>query len=155
MRSTKVLSAYPDVRGGLVELPKVIEAATAYISNKNIALYPQDLFSPQSLPSGYNLHFYCNTIHIFSTPQAQILAKKSFDALPSGGRLVLCEILLNEDRTGPLEACLFNMHMFMCLEHGRQFTPSQITEFLLSAGFINVSIVYLFGAFSLIQATKP
>lgn len=139
-----------------MELEAVIEEAKKYIkdSQQDVALYPLDLFSDELLPTGYDLHFYLNIFHIFSDHQCEMLARKSFEALPMGGKLVLGEILLNEDLTGPLEACLFNMQMFKVLPHGRQFTAKEIESIITGTGFHSVKVMHLFAGYSLIFATK-
>lgn len=150
------MKAYPGVKGGLVELEAVVEEAKKYIndSQQDIALYSIDLFSADPLPNEYDLHFYLNIFHIFSDYQCGMLTEKSYAALPKGGKIVLGEILLNDDMTGPLEACLFNMQMFKVLPHGRQFTAKEAIEILERAGFHSIQVQYLFAGISLIFATK-
>lgn len=150
------MKAWPGVRGGLVELEAVVKEANKYIeeSKQNVSLYSVDLFSDTPLPKDYDLHFYCNIFHIFSDHQCNMMAKKSYEALPVNGKLVLCEVLMNDDETGPLEACLFNMQMFKVLPHGRQFTAKQVMDILVQAGFHSCKVEYLFAGYSLFFATK-
>jgi acetylserotonin N-methyltransferase len=150
------MKAYPGLKGGLVELEAVVEEAKKYIkdSQREISVYSIDLFSADTLPNNYDLHFYLNIFHIFSEYQCGMLADKSYAALPKGGKIVLGEVLLNDDMTGPLEACLFNMQMFKVLPHGRQFTAKEVTDILDRAGFHSVQVQHLFAGFSLIFGTK-
>lgn len=114
-----------------------------------------DLFSEEAIPVGYNVHFYCNIFHIFSDWQCEFMAKKSLESLPSGGRIVICEMLFEDDRSGPLETCLFDMVMFNHLAHGRQFTKKGIVNLMEAAGFVDIKTDYFFGGYSLIHASKP
>ena len=150
------MRAFPGVKGGLVELGAVVEEAKKYIkaSQQDVSLYPMDLFSNAPLPVGYDLHFYLNIFHIFSDEQCEMLAMKSLEGLPKGGKLVLGEVLLNGDATGPLEACLFNVQMFKALPHGRQFTEAEIVGLLERVGFHSIEVTFLFAGLSLIFATK-
>lgn len=151
------MKCYAGVRGGVYELPAVIDAAKAYIreSGQSPNLYSGDMFSESAFPSDYNLHFYCNIFHIFSDQQCCMIGKKSFEAIPAGGHIMLLEIMLNDSETGPLDACLFNMHMFKCLPHARQFTTAGITEILESVGFVKVRVEYLFAGYSVVIGKMP
>ena len=56
-------------------------------------------------------HFYSNIFHDWPPEKCSFLTRKSFDALPPGGRLVVHEMLYDDDKKGPLETCyLFDHH---------------------------------------------
>jgi len=63
--------------------------------------------------------------------------KKSFDALPSGGRILLHEILMDDDGCGPLPAAAFSMLMLIGTR-GRQYSLPELRGFLEPAGFTGV-----------------
>jgi len=47
------------------------------------------------------LHFYRMIFHDWPPDRCNFFARKSFEHLPSGGRIVIHEMLFNDDRTGP------------------------------------------------------
>jgi hypothetical protein len=52
-----------------------------------------------SLPAA-DLHFYSNIYHDWPPEKCSFLTRKSFDALPPGGRLVVHEMLYDDDKKG-------------------------------------------------------
>jgi hypothetical protein len=84
-----------------------------------------------------------------------VLAKRSFDALPSGGRIYLHEEMANDTHDGPLTTMLYSMNMVAWTKDGRQYTSAELAEFLTSAGFGEVRVTYTYGRFSLLVASKP
>lgn len=76
-------------------------------------------------------------------------------ALPSGDRIMLHEILMNDVGTGPLVAAAFSMLMLLGTT-GRQNSLPEFTAILESAGFVNVQAERTGGGYySLVSANKP
>jgi len=74
-----------------------------------ISTHSVDLFTdpyPQA-----DLHFYGMVFHDWPPERCGFLARKSFESLPPGGRIVLQEMLFNDDRTGPFAVAAFNVDM--------------------------------------------
>ena len=61
-----------------------------------------------------DLHSYSQVFHAWTSEQCRFLTAKSFAALPSGGRLVVHELLLNADKSGPRLPTLMGMVMLLC-----------------------------------------
>lgn len=53
--------------------------------------------------------------------------------------MLLVETLLNEDKTGPLEAQLFSLVMLVQTE-GKERTPAQYSKLLTAAGFREIQV---------------
>ena len=106
-------------------------------------------------PTEYESHFYANVMHDWSDETNRILAKKSFDALPSGGRIFLSEILMDDDGTGPWQAAAFALAM-MAGTLGKQYSLPEFRDILESAGFTDVRARRTGGGYySLVSARKP
>jgi 3-hydroxy-5-methyl-1-naphthoate 3-O-methyltransferase len=106
-------------------------------------------------PRGYNAHFFSNIFHDWSEETNLLLARKSFAALPSGGRIMLHEILLNDDQTGPLIAAAFSILMLLGTK-GRQYSLPELRTILETAGFVDVAAQRTGGGYySLVTARKP
>lgn len=149
--------AYPQLQSTIFELPVVCEIAKEYINNANtsqqIDTYSGNFFT-DPFPIGYDAILFSNIFHDWGWEKCLHLAKRSFEALPSGGRIYLHEILLSDTKDFPAVATSFSMCMIWWTE-GKQFSPSEIKRLLNLAGFEDVSITPTHSYYSLVCATKP
>jgi hypothetical protein len=102
-----------------------------------------------------DLHFYSNIYHDWSREKGAFLTRKSFDSLPSGGRIVVHEMLYDDDKTGPFAAAAFNINMLVWSADGEQYSGHELSEMLARAGFRNIETKPTFGYYSIVTGTKP
>ncbi|MCI5121919.1 MAG: hypothetical protein D3908_12145, partial [Candidatus Electrothrix sp. AUS4] len=101
-----------------------------------------------------DLHFYSDIFHDWTPEQCTFLAKKSFAALQPGGRIVVHEMLFDDDKTGPYPVAAYNIFMLLWAK-GQQFSGKEITELLNNAGFIDIRTQKTgFGNWSVITGQK-
>jgi acetylserotonin N-methyltransferase len=106
-------------------------------------------------PTGHDALFFSNIYHDWSDKTCQMLSDKAFAALPSGGRIFLHEMLMNDDGTGPLPVAAFAVLMLLGTK-GRQYSLPELRTFLEQAGFRNVEARRTGGGYySLVSARKP
>jgi hypothetical protein len=106
-------------------------------------------------PTGPDGHLFCNVFHDWSDETNRDLARRSFEALPSGGRIFLHEILMDDDYTGPYPAAAFSLLMLIGTL-GKQYSLAEFREILESAGFEQVQAQRTGGGYySLVSAHKP
>jgi acetylserotonin N-methyltransferase len=106
-------------------------------------------------PTGHDAHFFSNVFHDWSMETNRLLARKSFAALPSGGRIFLNEILMDDDGTGPWHAAAFSLLMLIGTL-GKQYSLPELRDTLESAGFTDVQAIRTGGGYySLVSAVKP
>ena len=75
--------------------------------------------------------------------------------LPSGGRIFLSEVLMDDDGTGPWHAAAFSLLMLIGTL-GKQYSLPELRGILESAGFTRVEAVRTGGGYySLVSAVKP
>ena len=97
----------------------VSEYAEKYNLSDRLGSVTGDMWKDPFAPA--DLHFYSQVFHDWTPEQCRFLTEKSFAALPSGGRLIVHELLLDSDKAGPLVPSLMAMVMLLWTE-GRQ-TP--------------------------------
>jgi acetylserotonin N-methyltransferase len=106
-------------------------------------------------PEGHDAHFFANVFHDWSDETNRLLAQKSFAALPSGGRIFLGEILMDDDGAGPWHAASFSLLMLIGTL-GKQYSLAEFRAILESAGFTDVTAQRTGGGYySLVSARKP
>lgn len=147
----------PDIRCSVMELPTICELAQDYIAAQGVAAQVDtlvvDMFR-QPWPQGYDTHFLSNIFHDWPPQTCIELAKKSLAALPSGGRILLHEMLLDEGRLTPAPAVVFSLLMAMGTK-GQQFTFAQLRQILQEAGFHRIDCRQTHGYYSIVSAEKP
>ncbi len=112
-----------------------------------------DMFR-EEWPTGYDALFFSNIFHDWDDEINTQLSKKAFDVLPSGGRIFLHEILMNDNEDGPLTPASFSVLMLRGTK-GRQYTLRELSAFLEGAGFTGVSAIQTSPYYSLVSAEKP
>jgi ubiquinone/menaquinone biosynthesis C-methylase UbiE len=105
--------------------------------------------------SGYSVATLGHILHSEGRERSQALIKKTFGALSSGGTIAIAEFLVNEDRTGPVNALFFAVNMLVNTDTGDTYSFEEISGWLNEAGFKNARTLDAPGPSPLILATKP
>ncbi len=148
---------FPALRGTIMELPTMCALAKGYIAEAGVAdrvdTTSVDMFRA-AWPTGYDAIFMSNIFHDWGVDTNRQLAASSFAALPSGGRIYLHEMLINDEGSGPLASAAFSMMMLLGTQ-GRQYSLAELTDILEGAGFTGVEARNTYGHYSLVSARKP
>jgi acetylserotonin N-methyltransferase len=108
----------------------------------------------QPWPAGYDAVFFSNVWHDWNVRTCQWLAARAFEALPSGGRIMLHEMLLDDDGAGPVTAASFSLLMLLATQ-GQQFTPGELAAIVEGVGFERVDTTATHPYYSIVTAYKP
>jgi acetylserotonin N-methyltransferase len=148
---------HPRLRCTVLDLAAMCEVAGGYIAAAGVAdrvdTYPADMFR-QPWPHGYDAIFFSNVWHDWNMRTCQWLAARAFDALISGGRILLHEMLLDEDGVGPVAAASFSLLMLLATQ-GQQFTPGELKTILEDAGFVRIGTTETHPYYSVVTGYKP
>ena len=151
------VTRWPHLRAVVLDLPPVCDVATEFIAraglHDRIETRSGDLFE-DPFPDA-DLHFYSNIYHDWSREQGAFLTRKSFESLPAGGRIVVHEMLLDDDKTGALTAAGLNMGMVLWSPDGGQYPGPELSEMLAEAGFRQIETKPTFGYYSIVTGIKP
>lgn len=156
--SIEAVKANPALTATILEIDTMCIAAQVFIDKAGaadrVSTLARNMFE-QDWPSGHDAHFFSNIFHDWSEATNRLLARKSFEALPSGGTIMLHEILLNDDGTGSLVATAFSMLMLLGTR-GKQYSLPELSGILEGAGFADVQAQRTGGGYySLVTARKP
>ena len=95
-------------------------------------------------------------LHDWSDPAARRRLFNCYQALPSGGRLLISEIVLkDDDPPSPFQAVMKLQMLLACAPGARERTESEYRGLVTDAGFADVEVVRLEGLRDLIVARKP
>lgn len=156
--SIEMAKAHPRLKATVLEIATICTEADRYIAaagvGGQVSTHPLNMFT-QPWPTGHDVHFFSNIFHDWSDETCRLLARKSFEALPSGGRILLHEILMDDDGAGPLPAAAFSLLMLIGTK-GRQYSLPELRGFLESAGFTDIEAARTGGGYySLVSARRP
>jgi len=112
-------------------------------------------FTADPLGSGYQFAWMSQVLHAYSEEECAALIAKAAAALSSGGTLAVHEFALGRDKTSPLRAALFSVHMLLMTPGGRAYGREEIGGWLRQAGLRRVSERRASGSTSLILGSKP
>ncbi|MFN0249338.1 MAG: methyltransferase [Kofleriaceae bacterium] len=147
----------PNLTCTIFELPPVCEVARSYAEKHGvadrIATATGNMFS-DGWPTGHDRLLMADIFHDWGDARCALLAKKAFDALVPGGKVLLHEMLLSDAKDGPLGATSYSMIMVYVTE-GRQRSAIELRELLVTAGFVDVRVTPTANGFALIEGTKP
>ncbi len=101
-----------------------------------------------------DLHFYSMIYHDWPSEKNRFLTEKSFESLESGGRIIIHEMLYDNDKMGPFTVAAYNVSMIWCTE-GEQYSGSELTAMLEAAGFVDITVKKTFGYWCIVTGLKP
>jgi hypothetical protein len=136
---------YPGLRGTVYEFAhvcpiaeeKIKQAGVDHVVDTVAGNYATD----EALPGGYDVILLSQILHNHDEKFDRMLLDKCFAAAPSGGIVIICEHLLNPERTGPPEAALMGMNMLVAQSGGRNYSETEYSSWLVDAGFTDPVIV--------------
>lgn len=146
---------YPALRATVFDLPVAVplarEITSASSVHDRIEVVGGDFFVDELPPA--DLYSLGRIVHDWSEEKIGVLLKRIFDALPSGGGLVVAEKIIADSKDGPRWAQLQDINMLIVTE-GRERTLSQYEELLQAAGFTDITACRTPMPLDIILATK-
>jgi SAM-dependent methyltransferase len=108
------------------------------------------------LPGSHDLAWLSAVIHSNGAEETLALFRKVHGALAPGGRIVVRDHVMSDDRTAPRAGALFNINMLVATSAGRTYTYGEIAEALGAAGFRGVRLIQGGETMdALVEARKP
>jgi len=151
---------YPNLRATVYDLPAVTEIAAANIAeagmSERIATASGDFWVDPKFPAGHDVMLFSMIMHDWTEAKDRTLLAKAYRGLPSRGAIVICELLVNDEKTGPPPAALMSLNMLIETE-GRNYTSAEYTNWLAEAGFIDIRTIWFnaAGANGAVVGRKP
>jgi len=148
----------PLVRISAVDWPEVLKVTKRVAKRHGVAdrlaVIPGDLLKVD-FGSGHQVATLGHILHSEGRERSQRLLRKVFQALESGGTIVIAEFVPNDERTGPPAPLIFAVNMLVNTAEGDTFTFAEMSRWLRAAGFKNPRKLDAGGPSPLILATKP
>lgn len=148
---------WPQLRAVVLDLASVCtvadEVAARYGLQGRVRAHPADMWQDPFPPA--EVHFYSQVYHDWPPERCRLLTRKSFESLAPAGRIILHEILYNDEKTRPLAAAAMNVQMLLFYTGGRQYSGCELTAMLAESGFVEIEVKPTFGYWSIVTGRKP
>jgi SAM-dependent methyltransferase len=149
---------WPELEIVVIDRPEALEVARHQISavdlSGRIATLPGDIFETD-LDGPYDVVFVSNVVHIYSAEDNRRLVRRCAQALAAGGRLVLKDFFLSDDRQSPPGGVLFAVNMLVSTAAGDCYTVAETRSWLDAAGLQLEQVLDVASKSRLLIAVKP
>lgn len=131
-----IARAFPHARATVLEASPVDAIARRTISAAGLAgridVVTADMFT-DSWPTDHDTHLFSNVLHDWNDADCRRLLERSVAALPDGGRLLFHDMLLDDDKAGPLWAAEYSV-LLTTVTQGRLYSAAEIGRWLAELG---------------------
>jgi 2-polyprenyl-3-methyl-5-hydroxy-6-metoxy-1,4-benzoquinol methylase len=129
------------IRATVFDLPNVVPLTRMYVEEEGL-LDKIDItagdYLTDDLGRGYDLVFLSAIIHSNSAEQNRSLIKKCTRALSPGGRVIVQDFIMDEDRTSPPRGAFFALNMLVGTAAGDTYTEAEVRTWMEEAGLSGI-----------------
>ncbi len=142
-----LLDRWPGLVCAVADLPLTLRTTRRIIEASGVghrmSVIEADFFEDRSCDLGgpWDLVLVSAVIHSEGEEPNRDLFGRVRRFVRPGGRIVVRETLLDPGRTGPLRASMFDVHMLVSTRRGRCYTQAEISDMLVSAGFVDPALL--------------
>jgi len=134
--SIAVAAAFPATRATVLEASPVDAIAQRTVAaaglGGRINILTADMFA-DPWPEDHDAHLFSNVLHDWNEADCRRLLARSVAALPEGGRLLIHDMLLDDDKSGPLWAAEYSV-LLTTVTQGRLYSAAEIGDWLADLG---------------------
>jgi hypothetical protein len=132
----QIALAHPHITGGGFDLPQLQELFDAYVARHTLSdrlrFHPGD-FLKDPLPAA-DVLILGRVMHNWDRTTQMMLLKKTYEAIPTGGALVVYGRLIDDDRSSA-DALLSSLNMLLMSTGGSNFTGAECRAWMEATSF--------------------
>ena len=137
------LQKHPELHAAIWDRPEVLKVAREFAKDfgvsERLETLAGDMFA-DPVPTGYDVILLSNILHDWDVPECRKLVGRCATALPTGGRLLIHDVYLNDTLDGPLAVALYAAALFRLTE-GRAYSAREYRAWMVEAGLTTGEIV--------------
>ncbi|MES2394237.1 MAG: methyltransferase [Acidobacteriota bacterium] len=154
--ASQVMLANPHMTGIGFDLPEVGPIFEDYAVLNGLSARLQ--FSPGSffddpLPQA-DVVMMGHILHDWDLPTKRMLIRKAYEALPSGGALIVYESIIDDDRSKNAFGLLMSLNMLIETPGGFDYSGADCMAWMQEAGFHSTRVEHLLGPESMVVGIK-
>jgi SAM-dependent methyltransferase len=154
--TVEILRHYPHLHAIICDFPAVCRLADEIVRQAGLSERVRTVagdYEHDALPREPDVVLWSGNLHASSPERCCRVLQQIYDLLPSGGRLLIHDYMLDDTRTGPLIPALLALHMTLVSAQGQVYSGAELHALLTQAGFVEVSVQpFLAGHSSLVSA---
>ncbi|SEL50340.1 methyltransferase [Nitrosovibrio tenuis] len=154
--AVQIALANPHLRGLGFDRPEVGPIFQQYTEitgvADQVAFMPGDFFK-EDLPKA-DVVLMGHILHDWDLPTKKMLIRKAFDAIPSGGALIVYESIIDDDRSKNAFGLMMSLNMLIETPGGFDYTGADCTGWMKEAGFSAAHVEQLVGPDSMVIGIK-
>jgi 3-hydroxy-5-methyl-1-naphthoate 3-O-methyltransferase len=109
-------------------------------SNDRVELLSTDVVGDE-WPGDQDLVFLSGVVHEYSEEFCERIYSKAFAALVGGGRVIVRDHIMSENRLRPRTGAMFNVHLLVTTQRGATQTYSTMRQGLEREGFVDIRLI--------------
>lgn len=155
--AVQIALANPSLTGIGFDLPPVQPIFHAYVARHGVDArlrFQAGDFFQDPLPQA-DVILMGHILHDWDLPTKRMLIAKAFEALPSGGALVIYEALIDDDRRTNTMGLLMSLNMLVETPGGFDYSGADCRLWLEEAGFGAIRVEPLMGPDAMVVAIRP
>lgn len=129
---------YPKMHVTLCDQPETVDVAKYDLSHHSaynrMHFIGGDMFKTE-LGGPYDVVLLSNVIHIYGEDEILHLLNICSQTIIANGRLLVKDMILNSDHTGPVFTTLFSLHMLLSTDTGKCYTQEELFSLMQQADF--------------------
>jgi hypothetical protein len=150
----------PGLKADVMDLPQTLRVTRDIIKDFNATERVQTKegnYLNDPFGQGYDVVLLSSMISQEGPDVIKNIIRKSFEAMVSGGTILIQEQFLETDKSGPLLPALIGINQLIHTPAGRAYSAKEVADWAAEIGFKNLSFRPLPdpSPFTLIQGTKP
>ncbi|NDJ21048.1 methyltransferase [Nostoc sp. B(2019)] len=152
----QVALAHPHLSGGGFDLPVVRPVFEEYVNSNGLSqrlqFFAGNFFS-DSLPVA-DVLVMGHILHDWNLDEKLMLLTKAYEALPSGGALIVYDAVIDDNRCENTFGLLMSLNMLIETPGGFDYTGADCIEWMRSVGFCELQQQHLTGSESMVFGIK-
>lgn len=154
--AVQIARANPHLQGMGFDLPEVAPIFEEYAMGNRLAdrlRFVPGSFFEHDLPKA-DVVTMGHILHDWDLPTKQMLVRKAFDALPSGGAFIVYESIIDDDRRKNAFGLMMSLNMLIETPGGFDYTGADCMGWMTEAGFSSTRVEHLVGPDSMVIGIK-
>jgi hypothetical protein len=154
--AAQIASVNPHLRGMGFDLPEVGPIFEAYVKGVGVAdrlAFVAGSFFNGELPKA-DVVLMGHILHDWDLATKQMLIDKAFEAIPTGGALIVYESIIDDDRSKNAFGLMMSLNMLIETPGGFDYTGADCAGWMRAAGFTSTRVEALVGPESMVVGIK-
>jgi len=151
-----IATAHGHLTGGGYDLPPVESIFNSYVAQYGLAdrlRFTSGDFFADPLPNA-DVLIMGHILHDWDLREKRLLLQKAYDALPTGGALIVYEGLIDDERRYNAFGLLMSLNMLIETPGGFDYTGDDCRDWMAETGFSKSYVEHLVGPDSMVVGIK-